>query len=97
MGFLLERPDGDVREVAVRFAWYAAVSVLVLKERGGGVDRFHRVAPMETTLRLLGHACVALLGERVQLLFEREAIGARNAQIDACLNAVMGKPRCFFD
>ena len=44
MGFLLERPDGDVREVAVRFAWYAAVSVLVLKERGG-VDRFHRVAP----------------------------------------------------
>lgn len=53
--------------------------------------------PMETTLRFLGHACVALLGERVQLLFEREAIGARNAQIDACLNAVMGKPRCFFD
>lgn len=36
MGFLLERPDGDVREVAVRFAWYAAVSVLVLEERGGG-------------------------------------------------------------
>lgn len=63
----------------------------------GGGDRFHRVAPMETTLRFLGHACVALLGERVQLLFEREAIGARNAQIDACLNAVMGKPRCFFD
>lgn len=62
-----------------------------------GGDRFHRVAPMETTLRFLGHACVALLGERVQLLFEREAIGARNAQIDACLNAVMGKPRCFFD
>ncbi len=62
-----------------------------------GVDRFHRVAPMETTLRFLGHACVALLGERVQLLFEREAIGAWNAQIDACLNAVMGKPRCFFD
>ena len=53
--------------------------------------------PMETTLRFLGHACVALLGERVQLLFEREAIGARNAQIDACLNAVMGKPCCFFD
>lgn len=95
MGFLLERPDGDVREVAVRFAWYAAVSVLVLEERGG--DSFHRVAPMETTLRFLGHACVALLGERVQLLFEREAIGARNAQIDACLNAVMGKPCCFFD
>ena len=63
----------------------------------GGVDRFHRVAPMETTLRFLGHACVALLGERVQLLFECEAIGARNAQIDACLNAIMGKPRCFFD
>ena len=82
MVFVLERPDGDVREVAVRFAWYAAVSVLVLEERGG--DRFHRVAPMETTLRFLGHACVALLGER-------------NAQIDACLNAVMGKPRCFFD
>lgn len=97
MVFVLERPDGDVREVAVRFAWYAAVSVLVLEERGGGGDRFHRVAPMETTLRFLGHACVALLGERVQLLFEREAIGARNAQIDACLNAVMGKPRCFFD
>lgn len=96
MVFVLERPDGDVREVAVRFAWYAAVSVLVLEERGGD-DRFHRVAPMETTLRFLGHACVALLGERVQLLFEREAIGARNAQIDACLNAVMGKPRCFFD
>ena len=96
MGFLLERPDGDVREVAVRFAWYAAVSVLVLQERGG-IDHFHRVSPMETTLRFLGHACVALLGERVQLLFEREAIGARNAQIDACLNAVMGKPRCFFD
>ena len=96
MVFVLERPDGDVREVAVRFAWYAAVSVLVLEERGGG-DRFHRVAPMETTLRFLGHACVALLGERVQLLFEREAIGARNAQIDACLHAVMGKPRCFFD
>ena len=53
--------------------------------------------PMETTLRFLGHACVALLGERVQLLFEREAIGAWNAQIDACLHAVMGKPRCFFD
>ena len=96
MVFVLERPDGDVREVAVRFAWYAAVSVLVLEERGG--DRFHRVAPpMGTTLRFLGHACVALLGERVQLLFEREAIGARNAQIDASLNAVMGKPRCFFD
>ena len=96
MVFLLERPDGDAREVAVRFAWHAAVSVLVLEERGG--DRFHRVAPpMETTLRFLGHACVALLGERVQLLFEREAIGARNAQIDACLNAVMGKPCCFFD
>lgn len=62
-----------------------------------GVDRFHRVAPMETTLRFLGHASVALLGERVQLFFERKAIGARNAQIDACLNAVMGKPRCFFD
>ena len=62
-----------------------------------GIDRFHRVAPMETTLRFLGHACVALLGERVQLLFEREAIGARNAQIDACLNAVMGEPCCFFD
>ena len=89
MGFLLERPDGDAREVAVRFAWYAAVSVLVLEERGG-IGHFHRVAPIETTLRLLGHACVALLGERVQLLFEREAIGARNAQIDACLNAVMG-------
>ena len=43
MGFLLERPDGDVREVAVRFAWHAAVSVLVLEERGG--DRFHQVAP----------------------------------------------------
>lgn len=96
MVFVLERPDGDVREVAVRFAWYAAVSVLVLEERGG-VDRFHRIVPMETTLRFLGHACVALLGERVQLLFEREAIGARNAQIDACLHAVMGKPRCFFD
>ena len=95
MGFLLERPDGDVREVAVRFAWYAAVSVLILEERGGG--RFPRVAPIETTLRFLGHACVALLGERVQLLFEREAIGAWNAQIDACLHAVMGKPRCFFD
>lgn len=95
MGFLLERPDGDVREVAVRFAWYAAVSALVLEERGG--DRFHRVAPMETTLRFLGHACVALLGERVQLLFECEAIGARNVQIDACLHAVMDKPRCFFD
>ena len=96
MGFLLERPDGDVRKVAVRFAWYAAVSVLVFG-RAWGVDRFHRVAPIETTLRFLGHACVALLGEHVQLLFEREAIGARNAQIDACLNAVMGKPRCFFD
>lgn len=96
MVFVLERPDGDVREVAVRFAWYAAVSVLVLEERGG-IDRSHRVAPMGTTLRFPGHACVALLGERVQLLFEREAIGARNAQIDACLNAVMGKPRCFFD
>lgn len=67
-----------------------------LQERGGG-DRFRRVAPIETTLRFLGHACVALLGERVQLLFEREAIGAWNAQIDACLHAVMGKPRCFFD
>ena len=66
-----------------------------LEERGGG--RFHRVAPIETTLRFLGHVCVALLGERVQLLFEREAIGAWNAQIDACLHAVMGKPRCFFD
>ena len=66
-----------------------------LEERG--VYRFHRVAPIETTLRFLGHACVALLGERVQLLFEREAIGAWNAQIDACLHAVMGKPRCFFD
>lgn len=65
------------------------------KNVGGG--RFHRVAPIETTLRFLGHACVALLGERVQLLFEREAIGAWNAQIDACLHAVMGKPRCFFD
>lgn len=85
-----------MREVAVRFAWYAAVSVLVLEERGGG-DRFRWVAPIETTLRFLGHACVALLGERVQLLFEREAIGVWNAQIDACLNAVMGKPRCFFD
>lgn len=95
MGFLLERPDGDAREVAVRFAWYAAVSVLILEERGG--DRFHRVAPMETTLRFLGHACVALLGERVQLLFEREAIGAWNSQIDACLHAVVGEPRCFFD
>lgn len=84
-----------MREVAVRFAWYAAVSILVLQERGGG--RFHRVAPMETTLRFLGYACVTLLGERVQLLFEREAIGAWNAQIDACLNAVMGKLRCFFD
>ena len=62
-----------------------------------GAGRFHRVAPIETTLRFLGHACVALLGERVQLLFEREAIGAWNAQIDACLHAVMGKPRCFFD
>lgn len=79
-----------------RFAWYAAVSVLVFG-RAWGVDRFHRVAPIETTLRFLGHACVALLGERVQLLFEREAIGARNAQIDACLHAVMGEPRCFFD
>ena len=67
-----------------------------LEERGG-IDHFHRVAPMETTLRFLGHACVALFGERVQLLFERDAIGARNAQIDAFLNAVMGKPRCFFD
>ena len=66
-----------------------------LEERG--VDRLHRVAPIETTLRFLGHVCVALLGERVQLLFEREAIGAWNAQIDACLHAVMGKPRCFFD
>lgn len=63
----------------------------------GGGDRFHRAAPIETTLRFLGYACVALLGERVQLLFEREAIGAWNTQIDACLNAVMGKPRCFFD
>ena len=63
----------------------------------GGVTVSHRVAPMETTLRFLGHVCVALLGERVQLLFEREAIGAWNAQIDACLHAVMGKPRCFFD
>ncbi len=62
-----------------------------------GVDRFHRVAPMETTLRFLGHACVALLGERVKLLFEREAIGAWNTQIDACLHAVVGKSRCFFD
>lgn len=62
-----------------------------------GIDRFHRVVPIETTLRFLGHACVALLGERVQLLFECEAIGARNVQIDACLHAVMGKPRCFFD
>lgn len=53
--------------------------------------------PMETTLRFLGHACVALLGERVQLLFEREAIGAWNAQIDACLHAVVGKSRRFFD
>ena len=97
MGFLLERPDGDVREVAVRFAWYAAVSVLVLEERGGGLTVSVGSLPMETTLRFLGHACVALLGERVQLLFEREAIGAWNAQIDACLNAVMGEPRCFFD
>lgn len=64
---------------------------------GVGVDRFHRDAPMETTLRFLGHACVALLGERVQLLFEREAISAWNTQIDACLHAVVGKPRCFFD
>ena len=48
--------------------------------KNAGGDRFHRVAPMETTLRFLGHACVALLGERVQLLFEREAIGARNAK-----------------
>lgn len=53
--------------------------------------------PMETTLRFLSHACVALLGERVQLLFECESIGARNAQIDACLHAVVGEPRCFFD
>lgn len=67
-----------------------------LEERGG-VTVSIGSPPMETTLRFLGHACVALLGERVQLLFEREAIGARNAQIDACLNAVMGKPRCFFD
>lgn len=96
MGFLLERPDGDVREVAVRFAWYAAVSVLVLEERGGLTVSVGS-PPMETTLRFLGHVCVALLGERVQLLFEREAIGAWNAQIDACLHAVMGKPRCFFD
>ena len=95
MGFLLERPDEDVREVAVRFAWHAAVSVLVLEERGVTVSIGS--PPMETTLRFLGHACVALLGERVQLLFEREAIGAWNAQIDACLHAVMGKPRCFFD
>ena len=86
-----------MREVAVRFAWYAAVSVLVWEERGGGLTVSIESPPMETTLRFLGHACVALLGERVQLLFEREAIGARNAQIDACLNAVMGKPRCFFD
>lgn len=85
-----------MREVAVRFAWYAAVSILVLQERGG-VAVFVGSPPMETTLRFLGYACVALLGERVQLLFEREAIGAWNAQIDACLNAVMGKPRCFFD
>ena len=97
MGFLLERLDGDVREVAVRFAWYAAVSVLVLEERGGGLTVSVGSPPMETTLRFLGHACVALLGERVQLLFEREAIGARNAQIDARLHAVMGKLRCFFD
>lgn len=68
-----------------------------LEERGGGLTVYRVAPPMETTLRFLGHACVALLGERVQLLFEREAIGARNAQIDACLNAVMGKPRCFFD
>ena len=95
MGFVLERPDGDAREVAVHFAWCAAVSVLVLEERGVTVSIGS--PPMETTLRFLGHACVALLGERVQLLFEREAIGARNAQIDACLNAIMGKPRCFFD
>lgn len=86
-----------MREVAVRFVWYAAVPVLVLEERGGGLTVSVGSPPMETTLRFLGHACVALLGERVQLLFEREAIGARNAQIDACLNAVMGKPRCFFD
>ena len=65
--------------------------------KNGGVDHFHRVAPNGNTLRFLGHACVALLGERVQLLFECEPIGAWNAQIDACLNAVMGKPRCFFD
>lgn len=84
-----------MREVAVRFAWHAAVSVLVWKNVGVTVSI--ESPPMETTLRFLGHACVALLGERVQLLFEREAIGARNAQIDACLNAVMGKPRCFFD
>ena len=96
MGFLLERPDGDVREVAVRFAWCAAVSVLVFG-RAWGLTVSIGSPPIETTLRFLGHACVALLGERVQLLFEREAIGAWNAQIDACLNAVMGEPRCFFD
>ena len=85
-----------MREVAVRFAWHAAVSVLVLEERGGLTISIGS-PPMETTLRFLGYVCVALLGERVQLLFEREAIGAWNAQIDACLNAVMGKLRCFFD
>lgn len=67
-----------------------------LEERGGLTVSVGS-PPIETTLRFLGHACVALLGERVQLLFERKAIGAWNAQIDACLHAVMGKPRCFFD
>ena len=67
------------------------------KNVGGGLTVSVGSPPIETTLRFLGHACVALLGERVQLLFEREAIGAWNAQIDACLNEVMGKPRCFFD
>ena len=57
MGFLLERPDGDVREVAVRFAWYAAVSVLVLEERGG--DRFHRVAPPQWELLYASLAMLA--------------------------------------
>ena len=86
----------DVRKVAVRFAWYGSFRFSFCKNVGGLTVSIGS-PPMETTLRFLGHACVALLGERVQLLFEREAIGAWNAQIDACLHAVMGKPRCFFD
>ena len=60
-------------------------------------EDLRRAAPTRTTLLFPCRDGVVLAGERVQLLFECEAIGARNAQIDARLHAVMGKSRRFFD